>query len=47
MWSNGDKYEGNFTADLYNGKGKLVRTNGYTYDGDWKDGKKDGDAVST
>ena len=39
------KYDGNFVNDNYNGEGKLIERNGYSYIGQWIDGKKNGRGV--
>ena len=35
-------YEGNFSQNLFEGKGKLTYKDGRQYEGDFKAGKKDG-----
>jgi len=38
-------YEGNFSQNLFEGKGKLTYKDGRRYDGDFKAGKKDGNGT--
>ena len=41
--SNGDKYEGDYNNNGFDGKGIYFFSNGDVYDGDWKEGvKKEG-----
>jgi len=37
IWKNEDVYEGHFMDNKKRGKGKIMRHNGDTYDGDWED----------
>lgn len=46
-YTDGDKYEGSFVNDKYEGKGKYTFANGNVYDGDWKDGKRTGKGTMT
>lgn len=46
-WSNGDKYDGEFLAGLFHGKGKFVSGDSGTYDGDYAQGYMDGRGVLT
>jgi hypothetical protein len=38
----GGEADGEWKNDLLNGKAKMIYANGDTYDGYWKDGKRDG-----
>ena len=40
--SNGDRYEGEFQKDFYNGKGVYYWANGNKYEGKFKDNKREG-----
>jgi hypothetical protein len=42
MLSGKQKYEGEFFNDIPQGKGKMVYENGDIYDGQFKEGQKDG-----
>jgi hypothetical protein len=42
QYKNGERYEGQWKANLANGQGKLTYADGDQYVGDWKDGKKSG-----
>ncbi len=46
-WSNGDKYDGEFLAGLFHGKGKFVSGDSGTYEGDYARGYMDGRGVLT
>ena len=39
IWSNGDRYNGEFRNDMRNGKGEMYKSN-QTYTGQWKDNKR-------
>lgn len=44
MWSNGDKYIGEFKNGLYEGTGNLmVESKGFQYAGQFKNGKAEGE----
>ncbi len=47
IYSNGDKYEGEWRDGKMHGNGKMVFANGDVYDGQWKDGKMDGEGTLT
>ena len=40
-------YEGKFSQNLFEGKGKLTYKDGRQYEGDFKQGKKDGNGTMT
>jgi hypothetical protein len=40
FYSNGDKYEGEWTAGLREGTGMLTRRNGEVYEGSWRADKR-------
>ena len=42
LWADGSKYEGYWSNDMANGKGRLIHVDGDVYEGDWKDDKADG-----
>jgi hypothetical protein len=41
-----DRYEGQFSKGIPDGKGTYTWANGTTYDGQWKNGMRDGDRKS-
>lgn len=46
LLSDGSIYIGKWENGLQHGKGKLIHLNGTSYDGDWVEGKKDGDGIA-
>jgi len=42
VWSNGNKYEGEWNDDTMNGKGKWTNNDGVRYEGDFRDGHRHG-----
>ena len=45
VYANGDKYEGNFMSCKPNGYGKMKYHYDNYYEGNWKDGKRDGKGI--
>ena len=43
VWSNGDRYEGEWVDGKKNGRGKMTLANGNWYDGEWCDDYPDGE----
>jgi hypothetical protein len=41
----GREYEGDFVKDKFHGKGLYTQSNGRVYEGEWRDGHKDGAGV--
>ena len=37
-----DLYDGEFSNNMRNGKGKMEYANGYIYEGEWKNNKREG-----
>src|SRR5437660_722696 len=46
-YANGDRFEGEFSANTMNGPGFMSYKNGAKYEGSWKDGVRDGTGVLT
>ena len=42
IWSNGDKYEGEFVDGIRQGRGVLITTDGDRYEGEWRDSQLNG-----
>jgi len=42
IWDDGDYYQGNWLNDNKHFKGKIVRSDGYMYEGDYQNGKAHG-----
>ena len=47
IYSNGDRYEGEFRDDQRSGRGKLINRYGVLYDGQWRDDKYNGHGVAS
>ena len=45
LYTNGDRYTGEFRNGKTNGKGKCICKNKETYEGQWKEGLKDDPGV--
>lgn len=45
VWPDGAKYEGEWSRNQANGKGKFWHADGDVYEGDWKDDKANGFGV--
>ncbi|MDA9666441.1 hypothetical protein N9T48_00085 [bacterium] len=45
LWSDGERYEGEFKDGSYHGTGVMLRKNGLMYSGSFKNGKEDGYAL--
>lgn len=45
VWPDGAKYEGDWSRNQANGKGKFWHADGDVYEGDWKDDKANGFGV--
>ena len=42
LWRDGSKYEGYWSSDMANGKGRLIHSDGDVYEGDWLNDKAHG-----
>lgn len=45
-YSNGDRYDGDFSEGKKNGQGIMTSPNGEKYDGEWKDDRRDGNGTA-
>jgi len=45
LWKDGSKYEGMWSNDLCNGRGRMTHANGDIYEGAWKNDKANGYGV--
>jgi hypothetical protein len=44
-YPNGEKYDGEWDNNMYNGEGTFVYTDGSKYEGQWRDNKKEGPGI--